>query len=189
MAVQANPQVQTRKVTYAEYAAMPDDGRRYQVVEGELIMTPAPNTSHQRSLRELFRAIDSHIRSLDLGEVLFAPVDVVLSDENVVQPDALFVSKERLKIVTDANVQGAPDLIVEVLSPGTAHWDKTVKRDLYARYGVREYWLVSPEAGTLEVLVLRQGVYTRLGLFGAGDGVKSEVLSGLSFKTDAVFEE
>ncbi len=189
MAVQVNPQVQTRKVTYAEYAAMPDDGHRYQVIEGELVMTPAPNVSHQRSVRELFRVIDSHVRSLHLGEVLFAPVDVVLSGENVVQPDALFVSKERLKIVTDANVQGAPDLIVEVLSPGTAHWDKTVKRDLYARYGVREYWLVSPEAGTLEVLALREGVYVRLGLFGAGDSVKSEVLSGLSFKTDAVFEE
>jgi len=189
MAVQVQPQTQTRKVTYADYAAMPDDGHRYQVIEGGLVMSPAPTEPHQRSLWNLSRIMGDHVHATGIGRVYFAPFDVVLSDENVVQPDLLFISKERLNIITEANVQGAPDLVVEVLSPGTAHLDKTQKRDLYARFGVREYWLVSPEAGTVEVLVLREGAFERLGLFGSGDQVKSEVFSGLSFKTDAVFED
>jgi len=176
-------------MTYAEYAAMPDDGHRYQVIEGELVMTPAPNEAHQRFLRNLIRVLDGYVHANKAGEVFFAPLDVVLFDVNVVQPDALFISKDRMNIITETNVQGAPDLVVEVLSPGTAHLDRTDKRDLYARFGVREYWLVSPEAGTIEVLTLREGAYARLGLFGSGDTVKSDVLSGLSFKTDAVFEE
>ena len=189
MAVRAEQQAKTGKMTYADYAAMPDDGHRYQVIEGKLTMTPAPNMLHQEALANLFRLVDDHVRGAGLGKVLFAPCDVVLSDENVVQPDLLFISKERLNIITDANVQGAPDLVVELLSPGTANLDRTRKRDLYARFGVREYWLVSPEAGTAEVLVLRKAAFERLGLHGAGDGVTSEVLSGLSFKTDVVFEE
>ncbi len=189
MAVQVGSQTKTHGVAYADYAAMPDDGHRYQVIDGELVMTPAPNEPHQRSLLNLASMIRDHVRTVGLGKVYVAPFDVVLSDDNVVQPDLLFISKERLNIITDANVQGAPDLVVEFLSPGTAHLDRTQKRELYARFGVREYWLVSPEAGTVEVLVLRGGSFERLGLFGAGDTVKSEVLSGLSFKTDAVFEQ
>ena len=189
MAIQVQSPTQTRKMTYADYAAMPDDGHRYQVIEGELFMTPAPNEPHQRSLQNLFSLMRDYVRAAGLCKVYFAPFDVVLSDENVVQPDALFISKERLKIITEANVQGAPDLVVEILSPGTAHIDRADKRELYARFGVREYWLVSPEAGSIEVLTLREGAFRRLGLFGAGDEVKSEVLSGLAFKTDAVFED
>jgi Uma2 family endonuclease len=175
-------------MTYADYAALPDDGRRYQVIAGELVMTPAPSIAHQDFLQNLGYFLREHVRANRLGKVIFAPCDVILSDENVVQPDVLFISKDRLDIITEANVRGAPDLVVEVLSPGTAHVDRTQKRDLYARFGVREYWLVSPEAATIEILVLRENAYERLGLFGAGDTVKSEVLNGLSFKTDAVFE-
>ncbi|HLF25177.1 MAG TPA: Uma2 family endonuclease [Anaerolineae bacterium] len=189
MAVRVGPQTETRKMAYADYAAMPDDGHRYQVIDGELIMTPAPSASHQGFLLNLVRLIDAHVRAAGLGKIYFAPFDVVLSNENVVQPDLLFISKERLSIITDANVQGAPDLVVEVLSPGTAQLDKTPKRDLYARFGVREYWLVSPEAGTIEVLVLRADLFERSGLFGSGDEVKSNILSGLSFRTNAVFED
>ncbi|MEW6744633.1 MAG: Uma2 family endonuclease [Planctomycetota bacterium] len=175
-------------MTYADYAALPDDGRRHQVIEGELVVTPAPDESHQRSLLNLVRLIDGYVRSGEVGRIYFAPLDVVLSDENVVQPDLLYVSRERLTIITNANVQGAPDLVIEVLSASTAHLDRGGKREIYARFGVREYWLVSPEAGTIEVLVLREGSFERLGLFGSGDEVKSSILSGLSFKTDAVFE-
>ena len=186
---QVESQTKTHKVTYSDYAAMPDDGHRYQVIEGELLMTPAPNESHQRSLWNLSRIVGDHIRATQAGKVYFAPFDVVLSDQNVVQPDLLFVSTERTNVITEANVQGAPDLLVEVLSPGTTRLDKNQKRDIYARFGVREYWLVSPEAGTVEVLVLREGTFERLGLYGTGDDVKSEVLNGLSFKTDIVFED
>lgn len=173
--------------TYQDYAAMPDDGNRYQVIERELIMTPAPSIQHQNTLQNLFTVISDYVRAAGLGKVYFAPVDVVLSDENVVQPDLLFVAQERLGIITEANVQGAPDLVVEILSPGTAQFDKTDKQDLYIRFGVREYWLVSPEAGTIEVLTLDKQSFERLGLFGSGDEVKSKVLDSLSFKTDRLF--
>lgn len=188
MAVQVESPVQTRKVTYADYAALPEDGHRYQVIEGELVMTPPPNISHQDSLQSLFRLIDDHVRREKVGKVYIAPCDVVLSDTDVAQPDLLFVSKDRLKIITEANVQGAPDLVAEILSPGSARLDKAQKRELYARFGVREYWLVSPEAETIEVLALRGQAFERLGLFGTGDPVRSEVLAGLELKTDMVFE-
>ena len=152
-------------------------------------MTPAPNLFHQDSLQNLMVIVRSHVRTASLGKVYIAPCDVVLSDENIVQPELLFISNERLNIITDANVRGAPNLVIEVLSPGTAQMDKTQKRDLYARFGVREYWLVSPEAGTIEVLILREGSFERLGLFGSGNQVKSEVLSGLSFMIDQIFED
>jgi Uma2 family endonuclease len=187
MAVQERPP-QTRIWTYADYAALPDDGHRYQVIEGELSMVPAPGAAHQRIVVKLAGTFDQHVTTNDLGEILIAPYDVVLAERNIVQPDLLFISKERLDNITDANVQGAPDLVVEILSPGAAEMDKTRKRDLYARFGVREYWLVSPEAGSIEVLYLEKESFERLGLYGAGDDVKSKVLSDLSFNTDAVFK-
>jgi len=190
MAVQlVEPQTETRRVTYADYAAMPDDGHRYQVIEGTLSMTPAPNVAHQNSLENLLDVVRRHVRSARMGKVHIAPIDVVLSDENVVQPDLIFIAADRLKIITEANVQGAPDLVVEVLSPGSARIDRVQKRDLYARFGVREYWLVSPEAHTIEVLALRGQTFERLGLFGAGDAIRSDVLIDLAFKIDGVFEE
>jgi len=158
------------------------------VIEGDLMMAPAPSISHQEALQNLFWIVGNHVRSGSFGKIYVAPVDVILSTQNVTQPNLLFIVKERLDIITDANVQGAPDLVVEILSPGTAEVDKTRKRDLYARFGVREYWLVSPEAGTIEVLSLEKESFERIGLYGMGDEVKSKVLSELSFKTDAVFK-
>ena len=139
------------KFTYHDYLLLPDD-KRYELVEGELLVVPAPNLFHQSILRELEAILYSYVRKHDLGKIFFAPCDVVLSFENVVQPDLLFVCKERLGILTDDNIQGPPDLIVEILSQATKHRDLNLKRKLYARYGVREYWIVDPEGKTVEVL-------------------------------------
>ena len=141
------------KFTYRDYLQLPDD-KRYELVEGELLLVPSPSLCHQRILGKLWRAISSHVEENRLGEVFFAPCDVVFSEISVVQPDLLFVSKGRLGILTDASIQGPPDLVVEILSPSTGQGDLGIKRNLYAKYGVREYWIVDPHSKTIEVLSL-----------------------------------
>jgi len=139
------------KFTYHDYVQLPGD-KRYELVEGELFLVPSPNLYHQRISRQLEMALWQYIGRHALGEVFDAPCDVVLSEINVVQPDLLFVSTERRGILADANVQGAPDLVVEILSPSTGQRDLGIKRSLYAKYGVPEYWIVDPDSQTIEVL-------------------------------------
>ena len=139
------------KFTYRDYLQLPDD-KRYELVEGELYLVPSPNLDHQRISRQLGMVLWLHVSRQHLGEIFHAPCDVVFSEINVVQPDLLFVSAQRRSILTKANVQGAPDLVVEILSPSTGPRDLGIKRSLYAKYGVSEYWIVDPEAKTVEVL-------------------------------------
>lgn len=139
-----------RKYTYEDYAALPDD-KRYELIEGELIMTPAPMTRHQIISGEVDFALRSFVKRNKSGRVFSAPTDVVLSDDVVVQPDILFVSNERAAIITAANIQGAPDLVVEIVSDSSAHLDFGRKKRLYDRYGVAEYWIVIPDAEAVEV--------------------------------------
>jgi Uma2 family endonuclease len=135
---------------YRDYAALPDDGRRYEIFDGELSVTPAPSLDHQIILANLFRILDAHVRARNLGIVLFAPLDVILTDANIVQPDLVFLDHERMSRSSRRGVEGPPTLLVEVLSPGTTGVDRNVKRALYAREGVAFYWIVDPEARTLE---------------------------------------
>jgi Uma2 family endonuclease len=147
----ANMKQANIKFTYHDYVQLPDD-KRYELVEGELFLVPAPNLNHQRILRELGAALHQYLRQHALGEVFFAPCDVVLSDSNVLQPDLIFVSGGRMAVLTEANIQGPPDLVVEILSPSTAPRDLGIKKTLYAKYGVREYWIVDPESKAVTVL-------------------------------------
>src|SRR5260221_9129763 len=124
-------------MTYAEYCLLPDDGNRYQVLEGELIVSPAPRLLHQDIVLQLALLLSGHVKARNLGKVYVAPVDVILGPTTVVQPDILFVRGEHMEIVTDQNIQGPPDLCVEVLSPGTESIDRERKKTLYARFGVR----------------------------------------------------
>jgi len=139
------------KFTYRDYLQLPDD-KRYELVEGELFLVPSPNLNHQRISRQLEMALWLYASRHALGEIFYAPCDVVFSEINVVQPDLLFVSTERMGILTEANIQGAPDLVVEILSPSTGQRDLGIKRSLYAKYGVAEYWIVDPDNKTVEVL-------------------------------------
>lgn len=123
-------------LTYADYAALPDDGQRYQLVEGELLMTPSPTSWHPWTAGRFFTALTQHVESHVLGKVLFAPLDVVLDDQSVVQPDILFISTMRASILHDAGVQGAPGLCIEILSPDSESLDRVRKLGLYARFGV-----------------------------------------------------
>lgn len=141
-------------LTYEDYLRLPDDGKRYEVLEGELFVSPAPKTKHQIISGNLFAILHSHVRQRKLGRVLAAPTDVVLSRTNVVQPDLLFISNAHRKILTERNVQGGPDLVVEILSEFTEAQDRTLKMQIYARYGVQQYWLIDPDRETLEVYEL-----------------------------------
>jgi Uma2 family endonuclease len=131
-------------LTYEHYLELPNDGKRYEIIEGELYVAPAPSIKHQRVATQLTIVVGGHVEGRDLGEVFTAPCDVKLADISIVQPDVLFVSKARLGILTDPNVQGAPDLVIEVISPSTTKTDQETKRKLYEQYGVRHYWIFEP---------------------------------------------
>lgn len=165
--------------TAEKYLARPDDGQRYEVIQGELLMAPAPNVRHQEVSFALARILDDFVRSKGLGKVYISPVDVVLGDD-MVEPDVVFVSNERAGIVGRERINGAPDLVVEVLSLSTSVRDLRAKWDIYARSGVREYWVVNPEAETVSVMALdEEGNYRIFVEEAQGEtAVRSRVLEG-----------
>jgi Uma2 family endonuclease len=152
-------------LTYADYAALPDDGRRYELHDGELSVTPAPAPRHQRIAGNLYAMLRAHIESRRLGALLFAPVDCILSDTTVVQPDLVFVEAARTSRISERAIEGAPTLAIEVLSPSSETIDRRRKLDLYARHGIPYYWIVDPAARLIEAHALvgdRYGLAARL---------------------------
>ena len=176
------------KFTVKDYMSAPGD-KRYQLLDGEMILAPSPTNRHQTIAAQLFVALNQFVRRRNIGRLWFAPFDVVLSDHDVAQPDILFVSNERSSIVTDANIQGAPDLVVEILSPGTAEYDRGYNQALYGRHGVREYWLVEPDAETVEVLILGDQGLAPTATYRRGEVLASPLLEGMSLELDQVFSE
>lgn len=174
------------KFTYEDYKHTPED-KRYELIDGDLIMVPAPRIAHQGSSRDIEFPLLAFVRENDLGEVYYAPCDVVLSNTDVVQPDILFVSNERSHIITEENIRGAPDLVVEVLSPSTAQRDRTLKRTLYALHGVREYWQADTDAKSVTVLTWEDGDYKVAGIYGEGQTLVSPLLAGFSLEIDRIF--
>ncbi|OGG51342.1 MAG: hypothetical protein A3F84_04705 [Candidatus Handelsmanbacteria bacterium RIFCSPLOWO2_12_FULL_64_10] len=184
--------VATQRMTYVDYLKSPEINARFDIIDGELIMAPAPDIEHQRILKRLFYALDHHVDEKKLGEVLFAPLDVIIRRDplRTRQPDLLFVSFERSgggRMAGRSSVEVAPDLVVEILSPTNTRQQVAEKLADYAGIGVREAWLVSLDAQTVEVLRLSGGGMERIGLYGAGDLVRSEALEGLILKVDAIF--
>jgi len=176
----------TTKLTYEDYLKTSDD-KRYELLDGELIILPAPSIAHQHVAVKLATRLDTFVEDKNLGVVYSAPTDVVLSETHVVQPDLMFISSERAGIVTSANIQGAPDLIVEIRSDSTAERDETRKRQLYAEYGVREYWLVDPETRTITVLLLGADGYAERATYTEGQTLTSSTLEGFSANLDEIF--
>lgn len=175
------------KFTYEDYRTAPPD-KRYELLDGDLVMTPAPNLKHQRVQVQLGERLARFVREHALGEFFFAPCDVVLSDTDVVQPDLLFVSKERAHLLSGGeNVQGAPDLVVEILSPTTAERDRGYKRALYAKHGVKEYWLVDPVSETVWIHRLHRGALVVAHTFGRSQTLRSPLLPGFAIDLDDVF--
>jgi len=141
-------------LTYDDYCDLPNDRNRYEILDGELSVTPAPTTKHQISLGNLHRILSTHVFANHSGRFLLAPTDVILAATTVVQPDLVFVGNDRSHFVTTRGVEGAPTLVVEVLSPTTYRTDRVTKAQLYAKHNVPNYWLIDPDQRTLEAYQL-----------------------------------
>ena len=174
------------KLTYEDYRKTPED-ERYELIDGELIMAASPNRAHQTTQRELGWQMVSAVKTKELGEVFFAPFDVVLSEHTTLQPDLIFVSKENADIITDANIQGAPDLVVEIISPSSVGTDWVTKRDLYARHGVKEYLLIHPIDRTVWVMRLKDGYLELVATLYEGDTLTTATIEGFSVGLSDIF--
>jgi len=175
------------ELTVEDYMALPDDGKRYELIDGELILFPAPIPDHQPVITALMRLIENFVYEFDLGRVFAAATDVVFPGNIVLQPDILFISNARLGIIGTKNIQGAPDLAVEVLSPSTESRDRNIKAEPYWKHGVREYWLVDISRRRIEVLGAGRTGFELLGVYGADDALESPTLSGLSMNVGEAF--
>jgi Uma2 family endonuclease len=178
--------------TYDDLVAMGayPDGRKYEIFDGELVVSPSPSLWHQEVLKRLFRVLDRDLEQRRLGKVFFAPLDVVLAPTRVVQPDLLVVGMDRFATLEKRGiVQVPPDLAIEVLSPNSRKHDRVRKRRFYARIGIREYWIVDPDDHTIEVLALIDGglSYRQVGWYAAGDRVRSASFE-LELDVDPIFE-
>ena len=178
-------------LTYEDYCQIPDDGNRYEVIDGVLYMSPSPFVRHQRISGNLHLILGNWSRETNAGVVLYAPMDVVLSEHNIVQPDILFVRSERISIIEEKNLQGAPDLLVEILSEGNRRHDEIVKRKLYEAFSVQEYWVVDPVLETIKVYRLQGEGYAKVVEWSleADDSISSPLLTGFACRLLDVFGE
>ena len=176
------------RLTYDDYLHLPPDGKRHEIIDGEHYVTPAPSRRHQRISRRLVTALDNYLRDHPLGEVLNAPLDVILSDFDVVQPDVVFVSHERDDIADDA-VRVAPDIAIEILSASTRRTDEVAKRKLFERVGVREYWIVDPELDLVKIYRREGGKFVRVGECSReqGEAVETPLLPGVQITLEELF--
>ena len=174
--------------TYDDYKLLPDHPR-HELIDGDLIMSPAPVTFHQKVSAMLYFLLNQFILKHQLGWLFYAPVDVVLSQYDVVQPDLLFIARDHKSIIKKENIQGAPDLVIEIISPSTAGQDRIVKRKLYAKFGVREYWIVDPEQKSIEVMQWAETGFKTLQVYPNGSQLHSQVLAGFELPLQEVFEE
>lgn len=138
--------------TYEDYAGFPDDGKRYEIIGGDLFVTPAPTVEHQDLSARLHLHLAAWVSAGAGGKLLYAPVDVHLTPDTIVQPDLMWIAPARVTVLVSEVIRGAPDLVIEILSPRTSRVDRTLKRDAYALHGVREYWLVDPQARSVTIL-------------------------------------
>jgi Uma2 family endonuclease len=181
-----------RRLTYADFLLFPDDGMRHEIIDGVHYVTGSPNLGHQDLVGRLHLAIGNHLATRrHQGRVFLSPLDVVMSNYDVIEPDLLFVSGDQQAILTEANVQGAPALLVEVLSPSTRRRDEGIKRQLFDRVGVREYWMVDPLAR--RVVVFRRsdgGALEEAEVLRCDTGatLTTSLLPDLTLAIDALFE-
>jgi Uma2 family endonuclease len=175
-------------LTYDDYLSLPNDGKRYEIIGGELFMSPAPEPEHQDVLRNIFTALASFVSANALGKVYCAPIDVVLSMTDIVQPDIVFIARNRLSIVRKKNIIAAPDLVMEIVSPSTAIVDRTRKKTLYEHYGVREYWIVDSETTSVELYVRGESRFGDVTIFRAPESAASSVLSGFTLPVQQIFQ-
>lgn len=176
------------RMTYDEYCQLPEDGKRYELIGGVLHVPPAPGWEHQFSALALARMLADHVDQFQLGRVGIAPFETFFSEDDVVQPDVLYISNERLSLLSRRRLSGGPTLVVEVLSPSTRAYDTRTKRAVYARYGVQHYWLLDPLAHWLEAYELRDGEYVLIGRWRNDDVFEPALFPGLQIPLAKLWE-
>ena len=179
------------RMTYDDLLALPDDGLRHELIDGEHFVSPAPGSAHQLIVGNLHVLIREFLRQQPIGVVMLAPFDVVFSQHDVVEPDLIYFSRERFKaVVGEKNAAGAPDLAIEVLSPSSRRRDEVLKRRLYERTSVPEYWIVDPDLEAVKVYRLVEGRYEKSSELSLeqGDSLSTPVLPGCSLTLSTVFE-
>ncbi|AAC07222.1 Uma2 family endonuclease [Aquifex aeolicus] len=175
-----------KKWTYKDYLKLPDD-KRYEIINGELLEVPAPTTTHQRIVGKLFRILSDFVESKELGEVFVSPVDVILSEDNVFQPDIVFVSKDRKEIIKERGIFGAPDLVIEVISPSTLKRDTEDKKKVYEKACVKELWLVFPGEKAVEVFFKKDKNYKVCSFGYENLSIRSCFLKGFELNLKEIF--
>lgn len=186
-AIATKPQL--KHYTLEDFLAIPEGYPRYEFWDGEILEIVSPTSHHQFISANLFRLLDGYCRTHDLGVVLTAPLDVRLSPRYVFQPDLLFIAKARKAKLIGERITGAPDMVIEILSPATSARDLNQKRKIYAKHGVAEYWIVDPDDETLEVQRLQNKVLTTLGIYEKGQKLTSPTFKGLTLAIDRIFAE
>jgi Uma2 family endonuclease len=180
------------KLTYDDFVLFPDDGKRHELIDGEHYVTPSPSIRHQVISGRLHLLVGAWLREHPIGQILYAPLDVILSNFDVVEPDLLYVSNERVpELLAGQHVTGAPDLVIEIASPGTRSRDEIIKRRLYERFGVSEYWVVDPEIDVIRVYRREENAFARPVELSreAGDVLTTALLGGLEIPLAEVFRE
>jgi len=175
-----------KKYTYEDYVKLPE-GAPYQLIGGELIMTPAPTPYHQIVSRKIMSLLIQYVEKNNLGEILYSPIDVYFSEEDVFQPDIIFISKERLNIIGETKIEGAPDLIIEILSPSTAYYDLGRKYEVYEKNGVKEYWIVHPERKSIEIYQNQEGQFKLIQMAKEKDTVNSSLFKDFELNLERIF--
>jgi Uma2 family endonuclease len=177
------------RLTYDDFVLFPEDGLRHEILDGEHYVSAAPYLRHQTVLGELHATLHAFLKANRYGRLFVAPADVLLSRHDIVEPDLVFVSNERLDILTEKNIQGAPDLVVEVLSSGTKQIDQGLKLERYERFGVQEYWIVDPNRNTITLYRLEGERYEKVAVLSveAGDVLQTPLLPGLELRLTEVF--
>lgn len=187
-----NPAHAGVRLTYDDFVHFPDDGMRHELIDGEHYVTPSPNLKHQRILGNLYQQIRNHLDAHPIGEAFLSPFDVVFTDFDVVEPDLLYMSRDRAAtILTEKHVRGAPELVVEIGSPGTRTRDETIKRRLYERAGVSEYWFVDPDVDVVRVYRPEDGRFGKATELTreSGDVLTTSLLPGLEMPLARIFRD
>lgn len=177
-----------RRWTYDELlGAMPESNALIELWNGEIVMSPSPSFFHQKLIIRFHDQLSAWVTARKLGETCLAPIDMILTQSNVAQPDVLFIAKDRLSIIQD-RVRGAADLVAEIISPSSRQRDRIEKRDLYEQHGIKEYWMIDPDAQTVEVLALENGEYRLAGRWRPGETARSVLLAGFEVAVSALFQ-
>lgn len=175
------------KLSYQDYQNLPEDGNRYELINGELIMVAAPLTIHQIVSANIVFELQTYVKKTKSGIVLTSPIDVVLSEHNILQPDIVFIRNERKSIITEKNIQGAPDLVIEILSPSSFYYDWFDKKELYEQHGVMEYWIVDPLRYWVETYQRKKNKFEKFQRRDKTGNLISSVLSDFSITLEKMF--